>query len=206
MIFRQLICAMILIMGNHLLLNAQEPAIPKPDSTEATPKVEDGPWEEMVSHPGRFGLWTPGFMIEKTDTMKTQLGEMAYHTFFFQSPVKTSDNLFYMVSYCDYPEGSVHADSTELLEEFFDVTVKEAAFSISGDLVYSNPWDWNGYPGRIWRVDYLKGEAIIKTRAFLVENRYYTLQTIMLKDKSLNPSSKRFFDSFYLLDQTASGN
>jgi hypothetical protein len=203
--FRILVLIVICLPGLSRHLGAQD-TLWVTDPAANAPKVEDGLWEEMVSTAGGFGIRVPGFMVEKVDTMKTQLGEMAYHTYFFQSPVKTSDNLFYMVSYCDYPEGSVHADSTELLEEFFDVTAKESAFSITGELVYSNPWDWNGYPGRIWRVDYLQGEAIIKTRAFLVENRYFTMQTIMLKDKSLNASSKQFFDSFYLLDQGASGN
>lgn len=206
MMIQKLAVILVFLACTNFQLSAQDTLGMAEAGVASTPKIEDRPWEEMVSQPGRFGVWTPGFMLEKVDTMKTELGEMAYHTFFFQSPVKTSDNLFYMVSYCDYPEGSVHADSTALLEEFFDVTTKEAAFSISGDLVYSNPWEWNGYPGRIWRVDYLKGEAIIKTRAFLVANRYYTMQTIMLKDKSLNPSSKRFFESFYLLDPGAFGN
>ncbi|MEZ4993349.1 MAG: hypothetical protein R2824_23200 [Saprospiraceae bacterium] len=204
--YKVLVILVIALIGTTLPLSAQDTLRIDPPDAPSGPKIEDGLWEEIVSNAGRFGIRAPGYMIEKVDTIKTQLGEMAYHTYFLQSPVKTSDNLFYMVSYCDYPEGSVHADSTELLEEFFDVTVKESAFSISGDLVYSNPWEWNDYPGRIWRVDYLKGEAIIKTRAFLVDNRYYSMQTIMLKDKSLNPSSKAFFDSFYLLDQEASGN
>lgn len=163
-------------------------------------------WQELVSTQGRFRIKTPGYLTEKVDTLNTSLGLQTYHTFFYQSPDKEADNLFYMISYCDYPEGSIDVDSTELVDEFFDVTVKESAFSINGDLVYSNPIEWNGYPGRIWRVDYLKGSAVIKTRAYLVGNRYYAIQTVMLKDKSLNPSSDQFFNSFYLLDGAASGN
>lgn len=163
-------------------------------------------WEETVSYAGRFRVKTPGFMTEKSDTIGTKLGDQIYHTFFYQSPDKQSDNLFYMVSYVDYPEGTMHMDSVELLQEFFEVSAEEAAFSISGDLVYSQPQDYQSYPGYIWRVDYLKGAAIIKTRAFLVDNRYYNVQVIMLRENSLNPSSEKFFDSFYLMDGAASGN
>lgn len=183
-------------------------SLPLPGQEEAlveTAKQEEI-WQETISYSGRFRVRTPGYMTEKVDTLKTSLGLQTYHTFFYQSPDKRSDNLFYMVSYCDYPEGSIHSDSTALLEEFFEVSAEEAAFSITGDLLYSEPQDWTGYPGRIWRVAYLKGEALIKTRAFLVENRYYTIQTIMLKDKSLNPSADEFFNSFYLLDGEASRN
>lgn len=164
-------------------------------------------WEETVSYGGRFRVSAPGYMIEKTDTINTRLGEQVNHTFFFQSPDKQSDNLFYMLSYVDYPEGTMNMDSVEFLRDFFEASAEEAAFSISGDLVYSNARDWyGGYPGQVWRVDYLNGEVIIKTRAFLVENRYYTIQTIMLKNNSLNPSSDKFFNSFYLMNKAASGN
>lgn len=163
-------------------------------------------WEETVSYSGRFQVNVPGYMTQKADTITTKLGELVYHTYFYQSPDKKADNLFYMVSYVDYPSGAMHMDSVELLEEFFQVSAEEAAFSITGDLVYSHPQDWNGYPGYIWRVDYLKGEAVIKTRAFLVENRYYNIQVITLKANSLNPAADKFFNSFYLLDPAASGN
>ncbi|WP_143473284.1 hypothetical protein [Flavilitoribacter nigricans] len=194
---RIIIC---LVLGlTALQLNAQDDA-----AVEAAKKQEV--WEETVSYAGRFQVSAPGYMVEKTDTLETKLGQQVNHTFFYQSPDKKSDNLFYMVSYVDYPEGTMHMDSVDLLGEFFEASAEEAAFSITGDLVYSNPRDWNGYPGQVWRVDYLKGQAIIKTRAFLVENRYYTIQTIMLRDNSLNPSTQKFFDSFYLLDGDASGN
>jgi hypothetical protein len=163
-------------------------------------------WEETLSYAGRFRVSAPGYMVEKTDTLTTKLGEQVYHTFFYQSPDKQSDNLFYMVSYVDYPEGTMHMDSLDLLGEFFEASAEEAAFSISGDLVYSHDRDWDGYPGQVWRVDYLKGQVIIKTRAFLVQNRYYTIQTIMLKENSLNPSTDKFLNSFYLLDGAASSN
>lgn len=176
------------------------------DQRAAEEPLPEEIWRETLSYTGRFRVIAPGHMLEKVDTIKTKLGEQVYHTFFYQSPNKRSDNLFYMVSYCDYPAGSIHSDSTEYLDEFFEVSAEEAAFSITGDLIYSQARTWNGYPGRVWRVDYLQGEAIIKTRAFLVENRYYTIQTIMLKANSLNPSTDEFFNSFYLLDGSASGN
>lgn len=155
-------------------------------------------WQETISMPGRFRVMAPQVLQEKTDTIYTKLGALVYHTFFFQSPDKLADNLFYMVSYCDYPPGTVHSDSSDLVEAFFDATVEEAAFSINGKLIYSEPATFQSYPGRIWRVEYLKGEAIIKTRAYLVNNRYYAIQTVMLKDKSLNQATDRFFSSFQI--------
>lgn len=155
-------------------------------------------WQETTSFNGRFRVLAPASLQEKTDTIQTKLGPLIYHTFFFQSPDQTADNLFYMVSYCDYPTGTVHSDSVELVEAFFDATVEEAAFSINGKLIYSEPISMQGYPGRLWRVEYLNGQALIKTRAYLINNRYYAIQTVALKDKSLNQSTERFFSSFQI--------
>lgn len=156
-------------------------------------------WKEFKSYEGNFSVLAPGEMTQKVDTVETPVGKLAYHTFFHQSEDQKADNLFYMVSYCDYPPNSMHSDSTEILEEFFKTTIESAAFSVDGDLIYSTDVQLETYPGKFWRIEYLKGNAIIKTQAFLVGSRYYSTQTIMLKNKSLNPSSDKFFDSFRIL-------
>ncbi len=155
-------------------------------------------WTNVASYDGRFKLLAPGEMKEKTDSIETPLGKLAYRVHFYQPEDKTAENLLYMVSWCDYPAGSIHSDSTELLEEFFNATMESAAFSIKGSVVYSDNYKMEDYPGRIWRIDYLDGQAIIKTRAFVVGNRYYAMQTVSLKEKHLNPAGEKFFDSFRL--------
>ena len=126
-------------------------------------------------------------MTFKTDTIETTIGEVPYHTYFLQAPQPEKSNVLYMVSYCDYPINAMHSDSAELIQEFFESTMDAAAFSIAGNLVYSDNIELNGYPGKFWRIDYLQGQAVIKTKAFIVENRYYNIQTVMLRKLSLNP-------------------
>lgn len=160
-------------------------------------------WEELKSYDGRFRLMAPAPMQHKVDSLETSLGTMAYHTFFYHTPKeteKTADNLLYMLSYCDYPEYSVHSDSADLIPEFFEATIESAVGSVGGKLLYSSEQDYRGYPGRYWRIDYLNGQAVIKTKALLVGARYYALQTIMLKNKGLNTSTNRFMDSFQLME------
>ena len=77
---------------------------------------------------------------------------------------KNPDNLVYMVSYVDYPKYSIHSDSTELVEDFFKTTVETAVESVKGELSYSSDITMNEYPGRLWRVDYNDGKALIKTK------------------------------------------
>ncbi|MDZ4705179.1 MAG: hypothetical protein SH848_14705 [Saprospiraceae bacterium] len=157
-------------------------------------------WVPTNSYDGRFQVLSPGLMIEKTDSIETPLGKLAYRVHFYQPEDKTADNLLYMISWCDYPEGSIHADSVEMLEEFFNATMESAAFSVKGSVVYSDAYKMEEYPGRIWRIDYLDGNAIIKTRAFVVGSRYYALQTVSRKERHLNILGEKFFDSFRLIE------
>lgn len=155
-------------------------------------------WQEFRSEEGRFKVLVPQLLTEKTDSVETALGKIAYHSFFVQMDEKLDENLFYMVSYCDYPSGLVFADSAGLTKEFFDATMEEAALSVDGKILYSADIQWDGNPGRHWRIDYLGGKAVIKTKAFLVKNRFYSLQTIAFKEKSLGQDTERFFSSFRL--------
>lgn len=158
-------------------------------------------WQETSSYEGRFRVLAPGPMLQKVDSIETPVGKLAYHVFFQEPEAKDSaDNLIYMVSYCDYPAFTLHSDSTELLEEFFETTIESAVESVGGELAYSSERPYREYPGRIWRIDYLEGQAVIKTRALVAGNRYYALQTATLRSRSLNTASERFMDSFRLLE------
>lgn len=127
------------------------------------------------------------------------MGQVTYHTFYHQPEKDPQGNQWFSVSYCDYPDGTVHSDSTELLEEFFEETIRESAFSVDGEVRYVETIDYNTLPGRFWRVDYLDGQVVIKSRAYLVANRFYVIQVVMLKDKSANPDALKFLDGFKLI-------
>ncbi len=166
-------------------------------------RAQSAAWEEFKSYEGRFRVLAPGPMQHRVDSLETPVGKLAHHTFFYQPPKteeSTADNLLYLLTYCDYPENTVHSDSAELLEEFFAVTIEEAVKSVKGELAYASPQDYFGYPGRVWRIDYIKGQAVIKSRAVVVGSRYYSLQTAMARERSLNPSANRFLDSLRLLE------
>jgi hypothetical protein len=76
----------------------------------------------------------------------------------------------------------------------------QAAKSVNGELTYYD-FAWHKeYPGYLWRIDYLDGKALIKTKAFLVNRRYYAIQTVTIRPKSLNLSTDRFMDSFRVIE------
>jgi hypothetical protein len=156
-------------------------------------------WQEYTSLEGRFRILAPGEMTQKVDTVSTEVGTLAYRTVFHQSPAKDADNLFYMVSYCDYPEGTFPADSSALLEEFFATTIEAAAASVDGEMIYTTDIQLKDHPGKFWRINYLDGKAVIKTKAYMVGDRYYAVQVISYKEGNINAAADRFFDSFHLL-------
>jgi hypothetical protein len=151
-------------------------------------------WYDYTSAAGKFQVKTPGAFSEKTTTMKTGIGSLEYHTFTHESTSKDADNIAYIVSYCDYPTGTVHADSTELADAFFETTIAASVNSVRGEMVYTNDISTQHQPGRLWRTDYHRGEYVIKTKAFLVKNRYYAAQVITHRAKSLNASVDIFLE------------
>lgn len=127
------------------------------------------------------------------------MGAITYHTFFHRPSDDPNGNYWFSVSYCDYPPETINSDSLNLVEEFFDETIKESAFSVNGEVRYVEQVDYNGFPGRFWRVDYLKGQAAIKSKAYLIANRFYVIQVVSLAEKSANPNVQRFLEGFRLL-------
>lgn len=152
-------------------------------------------WEEVRELDGRFSLSIPASWEEQIDTIETEVGLLAYHTFFLQSPSNQADNAIYMLSYVDYPEGALHHDSTELVSEFLDVSQEEAIAVVDGELLFTTEKEKGGFPGRFWRIDYLDGAASIRTQAYVVGRRFYQIQTIAQQGRGLNDSTERFFES-----------
>jgi hypothetical protein len=157
------------------------------------------PWKEYKSLEGKFQVLTPGEFDKAVDTVHTPLGKLAYHILVYNNTQKNAENLFYMITFCDYPVGTIHSDSTALLPDFFAASIDQAVSSVKGELVYQAEQSLKGFPGKVWRINYLRGQAVIKTRAFVVHNRYYSIQTVTLKDMAMNAASDRFFDSFMIL-------
>lgn len=156
-------------------------------------------WAPFSSLDGRFQIPAPKPLDHQESVVETPLGTITYHTYFHKPAGDPHGNQWFSVSYCDYPYGTIHSDSLDLLEEFFEETIKESAFSVNGDVRYVEEIDYNGMPGRFWRVDYLNGKVAIKSRAYLIADRFYVIQVVTLADKSANPEAQRFLDGFKLL-------
>lgn len=155
-------------------------------------------WEKFDDYKGAFTIQTPGPFQEKIDSVKTAIGLLAYHTFYFRPPSEVAENEFYMVSYVDYPTGAIHHDSIDLVRALFDETQEAAVASMRGELLFSRDGQSRSFPFRYWRIDYLNGRASIRTKAYVANNRFYTVQTVTRREYGMNKSTDRFIDSFHI--------
>ena len=162
-------------------------------------------WKVFDTYEGQFRIEVPGGeMDRKEKVIHTELGEIAYVTYVHQTPLKESENALYIVSYCDYPANSMHSDSLELLEDFFSNTIEKASESVFGEVRYEDDIRYIDYPGKLFRIDYRQGTATLKSKVFIVNNRFYNIQIATTKGKSLNNAADHFLDSFFLLSEDLS--
>ncbi|THH41843.1 hypothetical protein [Neolewinella litorea] len=171
-----------------------------PDAEPVKSYEDDTRWTEVDDLEGRYRIQTPGPLEHKADTLLTAVGEQVFHTYFFKVPdLQRAENLIYVLSYVDYPDGTFHADSTELVEELLLSTQESAAEALRGEVIYTTPREVSGSPGRLWRIDYKDGEASARTLAFVIGERYYELKTFALTGRGLGEASDKFFRSFEYL-------
>ena len=159
-------------------------------------------WIEFKDVNGKFRVLVPGEMTEKTTPIETEMGKVAYHQFYYRSPEKDAENVYYVVNYCDYPKGAFPSDSTALISDFLNETVSASAKSIKGELIYVDDILLGGnanFKGKIWRVQYNNNRALIKSKCFLAGDRFYLVQAITVKAMTLNSAADKFLDSFQVL-------
>lgn len=156
------------------------------------------PWRYFEAPDQSFSVYTPLVFETKNDSIETALGLISDQTFFCHH-----DGAVFMVSYWDYPAGTFHRDSNELIEEFFLATIESAVESVAGTLLYQENLQYKGYPGKLWRVEFNDQKNGIKSKGFLVKDRFYLIQVISSLNKfATNPYPDRFLSSFKLLDES----
>lgn len=156
------------------------------------------PWRYFESPDKSFSIYTPLAFETKNDSFETALGLIGDQTFFCHH-----DGAIYIVSYWDYPEGTFHKDSIDLADEFFSATIESAVESVTGSLLYKENIQIKGFPGRLWRIEFNDQKNGIKSKGFLVKDRFYLIQVISSINKfASNPFPDRFLSSFKLLDES----
>jgi len=154
-----------------------------------------------VADDGSFSIISPGAFTEKYQELTTDIGDIEVFTLLCQPKIEEDPNFLYLINYYDYPPGFKDEDETETEADFiknlFDETIDQSVSGLSGKLLYStNIMLQDSYDGRLNRVSYNDGDSIVKSKMFLVDNRFYFIQVYTTKNNSLNLMMDEFLDSF----------
>lgn len=153
-------------------------------------------WIPYRSPEGGFKVATKGIFKEVLTHAETGIGKITVHNLVYQDKEATSP--VFVIMYYDFPEESIHSDSSEVVQDFFKETIESAVASTSGTLIYESEVSLHGFKGKQWRINYSENQGMIKTQAFLVENRYYSL-SVMSPTEGGALDINKFFNSFRLI-------
>ena len=144
-----------------------------------------------------FEVIAPYEMKSGEKKLLTDVGEMHPITWICEG--KTDDpNYLFMLSYVDYPAGVLTADSTALLKEMLDESMKAHIENLKGELVYQGELDYGHNPGIIYRASYNDNNIVVKCRMIIIGDRFYSLQVYCNTIWSMNIEMDRFLMSFRL--------
>lgn len=155
-------------------------------------------WTTYRSDAGRFTIDTPAELKDGTKTILTAIGEMTVYTLMTEG-AEEDNNYLYLINYSDYPKGTFDPDSTQIIMSFFESTINASIESLGGELIYDSDISIKNHPGRLYRIKYNDGSAVVKGKIYLVGDRFYSLQVFTLTEQSLNDEMNAFLDSFRIL-------
>lgn len=156
-------------------------------------------WEVFEDRDGNFAILAPGDFELKTKQIETTLGEITCNTFIHQPTDKKANNKLYMINYCDYPEFTFPLDSIALHDEFLEISIEQELENLKGELSYTHKANLGPYTGKIYRIVYNDGGALMKSKIFIIKDRFYSIQVYTTEDKRLNFDMDKYLDSFRLL-------
>ena len=159
--------------------------------------VEAIEWK-LVSEPGEgFRIQFPGAYSKETQTIESELGPLS--TTMYRCEAQLADpNVFYTMSYTDYPAHVIHSDYKDMWDEVFNNSGDALIEALDGQLLEESSITHKGFPGRETVAVFDNGQKAAFIRSFLIENRLYILQVICERDRLRNSFITRFLDSFQL--------
>ncbi|MFZ1702987.1 MAG: hypothetical protein WAT79_01505 [Saprospiraceae bacterium] len=156
-----------------------------------------GQAEWTLFHPEdkSFKILSPGNMEWGIKHTLTDLGELKTQTYLHKG-TEENPEIIYIVNYTDYPNESLDADSTELLEDFFQTSLEGIIEKLDGELLYYADISNIYVPQKMYRISYNKGQALVKGIFLIYRDRFYSIQVFTSFSKSNSPEVDKFLLSF----------
>ena len=162
-----------------------------------------GDWELFRFDRGLFQIEMPDLPAFSSQELSTDIGNLTMSVFMHEGEEGVDENLFYMISFTDYPVDKVNAESMSkaALDEHYKNSLQSTVNNMDGVLIEEKEIELFGHEGRDIKISYFEGQMIMRMQTLLVKNRMYALQTVASADNDNNDSQRRFFNSFELLSE-----
>lgn len=142
-----------------------------------------------------FTVEVPGEMEKTENTVKTAVGDLAIVNYAYQGS-EEDPNYLYLINIVQYPEETFPKDSVGLMNEYLASVVESSVAKVNGELIYSSDIDRG--TGKLFRIKFNNGDAIIKGKSFIRDDVFISLQVFTIQNKSLNDEMDVFLESFKL--------
>ena len=156
-------------------------------------------WSTFTDVYETFSIKIPGEISLTQDKFMTNIGEIEVITYQCNPP-EEDPNLRYVLQEYDYPDNYFPQDSVELIRRVLETSMEEMASKMSGKVDYSSSIEKDGYQGILFRISNSKTKIIMKSKTYIVDGTYYSLQVYCKKNNGLNDEIDFFLDSFIILE------
>ncbi len=142
---------------------------------------------------GRFSVAFPDKPTEKTNKIATAGGEVAVYIF----TVDQKDKAL-IVTYSDYPAGSVDADAEKVLTGVIDGNAK----SLKGKVTANEKLTVGkkNHPGREVRIEFGEKKQVYRARVYLVGARLYQVVALGSEEFAKSKAVDDYLKSFALVE------
>ena len=157
-------------------------------------------WSLYTSELGHYRVFVPDEMETRSKELRTALGKVVMHTSFVEWAPKEGQHGVFMVHYYDIPTLAADISVDSLNEQVLDTIVDELKQLYDGQILYHQALDVSLGIGQLLRIDYNKGQSVMKAKIMLYKGRIFVVQVLAEIDWALHDSVDKFLDSFELLE------
>lgn len=165
--------------------------------------AQNNEWHKIKDLEAAYSIEFPSEPKKNKSDVPTEKGLVTMYTYTCQSE-SDDKNLIYMSSFNEYPN-SFFPEGLNTLEKrkkVLENAVNGAVTNTKGTLISKSEIIFNGYNGTDVEISVDTGgfQYILRMKTILVGLKLYMAQVIYGKDNGDNLNSKRFFNSFELLN------
>ncbi len=157
-------------------------------------------WAWFRPQEGACEIMAPGPMLRTWQEIDTDMGKVDYYTYHHKRTKDSLTTFAFSISFYRLDTSLIPRSDIDLQDAFLDATVDQSAKSIDGEVIFQDAIKYRlQFPGRYWRLHAQDGELVIKTKAYLTDAYFYSVQVAVQKAYALSPDIERFLDSFQII-------